>query len=143
MSTITISRSARLQPYLFFNGRCEEAIEFYRRTVGAELVMLARYKDSPDTGMCPPGSGDKVMHATLTIGGGTMLLSDGYCSGQLNFQGFSLALAVPTDAEAEAAFAALAEGGQVRMPIAKTFFASRFGILTDRFGVTWKVLAAP
>ena len=135
-----------VQPYLFFDGRCEEAVEFYRRALGAEVTMLMRFKDSPDPDMCPENSrvsGDKVMHMSLRIGETTLLASDGRCLGQPNFQGFSLSLTAPDDAEAERLFAALGDGGQVQMPMTKTFFASRFGMLADRFGVSWMVLVKP
>jgi PhnB protein len=133
-----------IQPYLFFNGRCEEAIEFYRKALGVEVVMLMRNKESPEPpppGMLPPGSENKVMHASLRIRGDTLMASDGNNSGQANFQGFSLSLAAKDDADAERLFAALSEGGQVRMPLTKTFFASRFGMIADRFGVPWMIIA--
>ena len=130
----------QVQPYLNFNGRCEEAIEFYRRAVGAEVMMLSRFKDSPDQSMISPGSENKVMHANLHIGDSTVLASDGRCEKGQTFQGFSLSLTVPTEAEAEKRFAALADGGQVQMPLTKTFFSPRFGMLNDRFGVAWMVL---
>lgn len=132
-----------IQPYLFFEGRCDEAIAFYRTALGAELTMLMRYKDSPEPGARPPGvAEDKVMHASLRIGEATLLLSDGECSGQPSFRGFSLSLTVRDDAEAERLFAAVAEGGQVRMPLTRTFFASRFGMAADRFGVPWMIYVA-
>jgi PhnB protein len=133
-----------VQPYLFFEGRCEEAIAFYQRTLGAEVTMLMRFKDSPDPpppGMVPPGSEDKVMHASLRIGETTVMASDGRCAGQPRFGGISLSLSVPDAAEADRLFAALGEGGQVQMPIGTTFFSPRFGIVADRFGVSWMVLA--
>ena len=131
----------QIQPYLFFNGRCDEAIEFYRSAVGAEVTMLMRFKDSPEPNS--HGNGDKVMHASLRIGGTTVLVSDGRCSGQLSFQGFALSLTVSDDAEAERLFAALGDGGQVQMPLAKTFFSPKFGMVTDRFGVLWMVYVMP
>jgi PhnB protein len=133
-----------VQPYLFFEGRCEEAIAFYQKTLGAEVTMLMRFKDSPDPpppGMVPPGSEDKVMHASLRIGETTMMASDGRCAGQPRFGGISLSLSVPDAAEADRLFAALGEGGQVQMPIGKTFFSPRFGIVADRFGVSWMIVA--
>jgi PhnB protein len=136
----------QVQPYLFFDGRCEEAVEFYRRALGAEVTMLMRFKDSPEApqpGMVPPGSENKVMHSSLRIGDTTVLASDGQCLGQPSFQGFSLSLTVPNDAEAERRFAALADGGQVQMPLAKTFFSPRFGMVADRFGVSWMIYVAP
>jgi PhnB protein len=131
----------QVQPYLFFEGRCAEALEFYQRALGAEVTMLMHYKDSPDPTMVH-GTADKVMHASFRIGDSTVLASDGRCQGQPGFHGFSLSLTVADDAEAERRFAALAEGGQVQMPLAKTFFASRFGAVADRFGVSWMVVAA-
>jgi PhnB protein len=131
----------QLQPYLFFNGRCDEAIEFYRAAVGAEVTMLMRYKDSPEP--TSHGTPDKVMHASLRFGGATVLVSDGRATGHLNFDGFALSLTVSDDAQAETAFAALADGGHVLMPLAKTFFSSRFGMLADRFGVVWMVYVVP
>ncbi len=136
----------QVQPYLFFEGRCEEAIDFYRSALGAEVTMLMRYKDSPEPpkpGKVPPGSEDKVLHASLRIGDATVLASDGRCLGQPSFQGFSLSLTVPDDAEAERRFANLANGGQVQVPLAKTFFSSRFGMVADRFGVLWMIFVAP
>jgi PhnB protein len=130
-----------IQPYLFYNGRCDEAIDFYRAAVGAEVTMLMRFKDSPEP--TSHGSEEKVMHASLRIADTTVLVSDGQCSGQLSFQGFALSLTVPDDGEAERLFAALGDGGQVQMPLAKTFFTSRFGMLTDRFGVMWMIYVMP
>jgi PhnB protein len=135
----------QVQPYLFLDGRCEEAIEFYRKTLGAEVTMLMRFKDSPEPhppGMIPPGAENKVMHSSLRVGDTTFMASDGRCLGKPTFQGFSLSLTVANDAEAERKFAALSEGGQVQMPLGKTFFASSFGMLADRFGVGWMVVVA-
>ena len=132
----------QVQPYLFFEGRCEEALEFYRRALGAEVQMLMRYKDSPEPakpGMnIPP---DKVMHACLRVGDTAIMASDGFCSGKAAFQGFSLSVSARDDAQAKKMFGALAEGGQVRQPLTSTFFASSFGMLKDRFGVGWMVIA--
>jgi PhnB protein len=133
----------QVQPYLFFDGRCEEAVEFYRRALGAEVTMLMRFKESPEPpqpGMVPPGSENKVMHMALRIGDTTVLASDGRCMGKPSFQGFSLSLTVASEAEADRLFAALSEGGQVQMPLAKTFFSPRFGMVADRFGVSWMIL---
>src|SRR5438552_1976240 len=135
----------QVQPYLFFDGRCEEAVEFYRKALGAEVTMLMRFKDNPvppEPGTCSP-AGDKVMHMRFRIGDSTVLASDGRCEGRPSFQGFSLSLTVPDDATAERLFASLADGGQVQMPLAKTFFSSRFGMVADRFGVSWMIYAAP
>ena len=132
----------QVQPYLFFDGRCEEALEFYRSALGAEVTSLHRFKDSPEPhapGMIPPGAENKVMHASFRLGATTVLASDGRCTGHPSFQGFSLSLTVPNDAEAERLFAALGQGGQVQMPLTKTFFSSRFGMVADRFGVSWMV----
>jgi PhnB protein len=125
----------QIQPYLFYNGRCDEAIAFYRAAVGAEVTMLMRYKDSPEP--TSHGAAEKVMHASLRIGDTTVLVSDGQCTGQLNFQGFALSLTVADDAEAERSFAALVDGGRVQSPLTKTFFSSKFGMVADRFGVLW------
>jgi PhnB protein len=129
----------QVQPYLFFDGRCEEAAEFYRAAVGAQVEMLMHFRDSPDPESCPAGAADKVMHMSLRIGDSTVLASDGRCTGQPSFQGFALSLTAADDAEAERLFAALAKGGEVQMPLAKTFFASSFGMLADRFGVSWMI----
>jgi PhnB protein len=136
----------QVQPYLFFDGRCEEAVEFYRGAIGAEVVMLMRFKDSPDPpppGMDPPPGPEKVMHAALRVGDAMVLVSDGRCSGQPSFQGFALSLTAANEAEANRLFASLAEGGQVHVPLAKTFFSPRFGMLADRFGVSWMVYVEP
>ena len=136
----------QIQPYLFFDGRAEEAAEFYRAKLGAEIVMLMRNKDAPDKpppGMLPPNSGNKVMHMALKIGDTTVLISDGSCKGKPTFQGFSLSLTVKDEAEASRMFAALADGGQIQMPLAKTFFSPSFGMVADRFGVGWMVYVAP
>jgi PhnB protein len=130
-----------IQPYLFFGGRCEEAIEFYRKGLGAEVQMLMYHKDSPDAhppGMLQPGFEDKVMHATLSIGGAIVMASDG-CDDKSRFDGFRLSLALPTEADAQRAFAALSDGGQVQMPLTATFWSPCFGMVTDRFGVGWMV----
>ncbi len=133
----------QIQPYLFFDGRCDEALEFYRQALGAEVEMLMRFKDSPEPAKCPAGSGEKVMHANVRIGGTTVMASDGRCEGKPSFQGFALSLSVPTAAEADRRFGALAKGGQVQMPLAKTFFSPRFGMVADRFGVSWMVYVEP
>ena len=131
----------KIEPYLFFDGRCEEAIEFYRRTLGAEPVMMMRFKENPEPSTNPPGSGEKVMHASFRIGDSTILASDGNCTGRPTFNGVSLSITVSNVADAERKFAALAEGGQVQMPMAQTFFAPRFGMVADRFGVSWMIVA--
>ena len=134
----------QVQPYLFFDGRCEEAIEFYRKALGAEVGMLMRFTDSPDPcpeGMVPPGAENKVMHAALRIGSTTVMASDGRCTGKPNFQGFGLSVDAANDAEAKRLFDALSDGGQVQMPLGETFFASQFGMIADKFGVLWMVIA--
>ena len=132
----------QVQPYLFFEGRCEEAVEFYRKALGAEVTMLMRFKDSPDPAMVTPGSEHKVMHLAFRVGETTVLASDGRCGGRPSFEGFALSLTVADDAEAKRFFTPLAEGGQVQMPLTKTFFASSFGMVTDRFGVSWMIYVA-
>ncbi len=133
-----------VQPYLFFGGRCKEALAFYGTALGAQVDFVMHYQESPEPqppGMIPPGWGSKVMHATFRIGGTTLMASDG-CAEDSRFEGFSLSLATPTEAGANRAFAALAEGGRVRMPLSKTFWSPCFGMLTDRFGIGWMVTIA-
>ncbi len=130
-----------IQPYLFFEGRCDEAIAFYRAALGAEVTMLMRCKENPEG--CSPGNEEKVLHASLRIGDTTVLVSDGLCNGKPRFEGFALSLTVPSDAEAERLFAALADGGQVQMPLTKTFFSTRFGMVADRFGALWMIYVMP
>jgi PhnB protein len=144
MSTTT--KNGIIQPYLFFNGDCERAIEFYRKALGAEVEMMMRFKDSPEPpepGRVPPGHENKIMHSSFRIGQTTVMASDGCSTEKPGFQGFSLSLSVPTEAEAERAFTALAEGGQVQMPLEKTFWSPRFGMVADRFGVGWMVSVIP
>jgi PhnB protein len=129
-----------VQPYLSFDGHCEEAIEFYRKALGAEMQMLMRFKEAPDPYKCQPGSEDKVMHMCFRIGDTALFASDGRCEGKPNFQGISLSLTAADDAEAERLFNALADGGQVQMPLAKTFFFFAF-----RHGCRplWRALDGP
>jgi PhnB protein len=131
-----------IQPYLFFNGNCEQAVEFYKKTLGAVVKLSMRYKESPQPaapGMVPPGFENKIMHVSFHIGDSLIMASDD-CSGESSrFQGFGLALSVPTEADAERAFNALADGGKVKMPLTKTFWSPKFGMLTDKFGVGWMV----
>jgi PhnB protein len=130
----------QLQPYLFFEGRTEEALAFYREALGAEVVMMMRFSESPEPASIPPGAGEKVMHAAFRIGDTVVMASDGRCSGQPGFGGFAVALQVPDTATAERLFTALtAGGGQVQAPLVKTFFSPAFGMVADRFGVTWMV----
>ncbi len=133
-----------VQSYLSFEGRCEEALAFYQRAVGAKVEMLMRFKDSPE----PPPEGskptdpNKVMHCSFKVGESTVMASDGYCLGKTEFKGFGLSLTVPDEAAAERCFKALADGGQVTMPLAKTFWSTKFGMLLDKFGVCWMVNVA-
>ena len=133
----------QVQPYLFFDGRCDEALEFYKQTLGAEVAMLMRWKDSPDKSMCTPANENKVMHSSVRIGDTTLMASDGRNTGNPNFQGFALSINAKDDADADKLFAALSDGGKVTMPMAKTFFSPRFGMLADKFGVSWMVITAP
>ncbi|HEX4000138.1 MAG TPA: VOC family protein [Pirellulales bacterium] len=131
----------KLQPYVHFEGRCDEAIEFYKTAIGAKVTMLMRFNQcSEPMSNMNPAMGEKVMHANLMIGDSELLVSDGHCRGEANFAGFELTLNVATEAEAEKLFGALAEGGKVMMPLAKTFFSPKFGMLTDRFGIAWMVI---
>ena len=134
----------QVQGYLFFEGRCEEALEFYKRTLGAEVDMVHRFRDAPggDPAMIPPGGEDKIMHASFRIGESELMASDGMCGGDAKFSGFSLSITVPDVATAERVFDALADGGTVQMPLAETFWAPRFGMVADRFGVGWMVNVA-
>jgi len=142
-----MSKPTLVQPYLFFGGRCEEALEFYRTAMGAEVEMLMRYKDAPEQppdGMLATGYENKIMHASFRVGATTLMASDG-CGGpdEPTFGGFSLSITVRTDAEADRIFAALSAGGSVTMPRGKTFWAPKFGMLTDRFGLGWMVNLEP
>jgi PhnB protein len=134
----------QVQPYLNFEGRCEEAIEFYRSAVGAQVQAMIRFKDTPpgQPSMVPPSAENKVMHAAIRIGDTVLLCSDGRCTSSSKFEGISLSLTVADEAEAKRTFDGLAKGGEVRMPLAKTFFSPSFGMLADRFGVTWMVYVA-
>lgn len=133
----------KVQPYLFFEGRAEEAIGFYRTALGATDINIMRNKDSPEPappGTLPPGSENKVMHASFRVGESTIMASDGHCHGNPSFQGFSLPITVNSEADAERLFGALADGGQVQMPLTRTFFSPKFGMVKDRFGVAWMVM---
>lgn len=139
-----------VQPYLFFDGKCEEALEFYKKALDAKVDMMMRFKENPE----PPQAGEpgcagpeqtaamaeKIMHAAFTVGDAMIMASDGMCQGKPSFQGISLAMTVKTEAEADKKFAALAAGGQVQMPLAKTFFSPKFGMVADKFGVSWMVM---
>jgi PhnB protein len=130
----------QVQPYLTFEGRTEEALNFYKSKLGAEVSALMRFKEAPDQSMCAPGSGEKVMHSCFRVGDTSLMASDGECKGKPSFQGFSLALTAANPAEAERLFNALSDGGKVHMPLTKTFFSPSFGVVADRFGVSWMVV---
>ena len=138
-------KNALVQSYVFFDGKCEEALEFYKRALGAEVNMLMRYKDSPEPP--PPGCGprdpNKIMHVQFRIGETVILGADGRATGHPKFEGFALALTVKAETDADQAFNALASGGKVEMPLAKTFFSPKFGMVVDKFGVFWIVLVTP
>jgi PhnB protein len=138
-------KNAIVQSYLFFDGKCEEAIEFYKKALGAQVNMLMRFKDSPEPPKpgCTPPDMSKVMHAQFQIGETVIMASDGRATGNPKFEGFALSLVVPTEADADKVFGALANGGKVEMPLAKTFFSARFGMVVDKFGVFWMVLVRP
>lgn len=129
-------------PYLFFDGRCEEAGEFYRTALGAELLHVSRFSDNPEPapGMVPPGAEQKIMHMSMRIGTTVLMASDGRCNGEpAKFEGFSLSLSPANEAEARRLFEAIADGGTVTMPLNKTFFSPCFGMVDDRFGVSWMI----
>ena len=130
----------QVQTYLFLDGRAEEAIEFYKKALGAKVTMLMRNKESPDQSMCKPGSENKVLHSYLTIGETGIMISDGHNSGHPEFKGFGLSIGTKTPAEADKLFNALVDGGKVTMPQTKTFFSERFGMVADKFGVNWMIL---
>ena len=140
----------KVQSYLSFEGRCDEAIAFYKKALDAEVVQLMRFSEAPAMPAAEAENGcggaapaaDKVMHSVLRIGETELMLSDGRCSGQAEFKGIMLAVTAASDAEARRRFDALAEGGQVMQPLTPTFFSSRFGMLTDRFGVGWMLVVA-
>jgi PhnB protein len=142
--TTTMS-STKVQPYLFFGGRCEEALTFYQSALGAKIEMVMRHKDSacqPPAGTLPPGYEDKIMHSSFRVGETEIMASDG-CGEASIPSGFSLSLSVPSTSMADRVFGALAEGGEVQMPLSETFFSPRFGMVKDRFGVGWMVMAEP
>ena len=136
----------QVQTYLFFDGKCDEAIAFYQRVLGAKVNMLMRFKESPEpTADCGPKTPDpnKVMHSEIKIGDTTIMASDGMCGGKPSFQGFALSITLPDETQADRLFAGLADGGQVQMPLGETFFARAFGMVADKFGVSWMVIAGP
>jgi PhnB protein len=132
-----------IQPYLDFDGRCEEAIEFYKKAVGAEVQMMMRFSESPeppDPKMAPPANSAKIMHATFKIGDSVIMGADCRSQGQPKFQGITLTLNAASDAEAQRLFTALSDGGKVQQALIKTFFASSWGVLQDRIGVSWMII---
>ena len=132
----------KIEPYLFFDGRCDEAIEFYKQVLDAKVDMLMRFSESPDPTQIPPGSENKVMHGSLLIGDSRIMVSDGMCQGQAKFEGVSLSITAKDVIQAEQLFAALSADGQVQMPMGETFFSPRFGMVADKFGVSWMVVVA-
>ena len=130
----------KVQPYLNFEGRCEEALEFYKKAVGAKVDMMMRCKDAPEPSQISPGLENKILHSSFTIGSSMIMATDGYNKNNANFEGISLALSATNEGEAKRLFDALAEGGEVRMPLTKTFFSPAFGMLADKFGVPWMVV---
>jgi PhnB protein len=133
----------QIEPYLFFEGRTEEALEFYKSRLGAQVQFMMRYKENPDPKYNPPDSGEKVMHSCFRIGDTQVMASDGNCTGKPSFSGFSLTFNAKDEADARKRFDALAEGGQVNLPLSETFFAKSFGMVADRFGLNWMVMAGP
>ena len=131
-----------VQPYLFFDGRCDEALDFYKKAIGAKVGMILRFKEAPDKSMISPGSEEKVMHSAVQVGDSTVLMSDGRCAGKPNFHGIALTISAKTEAKADKLFSGLADGGQITMPLARTFFSPKFGMVADKFGVGWMVLVA-
>ena len=132
----------QVQPYLDFNGRCGEALEFYKKAIDAKVEMVMHWKDCPEKSMSTAQNADKVMHSQFTIGDTTVMASDGRSTGQPNFSGIMLSIAVDSEAKADKLFNGLADGGQVTMPMGKTFFSPRFGMVADKFGVGWMILVA-
>lgn len=133
----------KVEAYLSFEGRCEEALEFYQKALGAEVTMLMRMNESPEPhppGSLPPGAEKKVLHCGFKIGDTLLMGSDGGCTGKAEYSGISLTISAPNDAEAARLFGNLAEGGSVRQPLIKTFFSSSFGVVADRFGVPWMIV---
>jgi PhnB protein len=142
----TTKDTRAIQPYLFFNGNCENAIEFYRKALGADIEMMMRFKESPEPpppGTVPPGFENKIVHASFRVGQTSVMASDGCSAEKATFEGFSLSLSVPNEAEADRAFNALSDGGQITMQLTKTFWSPRFGMLKDRFGIGWMISVTP
>lgn len=135
----TPNNAFQVEPYLVFNGNCAEALAFYQQALGAQVDMIHRFKDSPDPSMCPPGLGDKIMHVSFRVGNNRLMASDGQCQPGQGFSGFHLSIGLKDEARAEQIFAKLSDGGKVQMPLTKTFWAPKFGMVTDRFGVSWMI----
>jgi PhnB protein len=135
----------QVQPYLFFDGCCEEALEFYREKLGADVTMLLRFKDvgESQSDMIPEGCENKIMHARFRIGDTDVMASDGHCQGNPSFEGFCLSITAATPSDAEFMFAQLCDGGKVQLPLSKTYFSPRYGMVSDRFGVSWMVYVEP
>ena len=129
----------QIEPYLVFEGRCEEALDFYKNALGADVTMLMRFKDSPDPEACPVDDENKIMHAAIKIGDSPIMASDGHCGGNPSFQGISLSIGLTDVADAERKYNALADGGEVVMPLEKTFWSPSFGVVKDKFGVSWMI----
>ena len=131
-----------VQPYLSFEGRAQEAIDFYKSALGATVDMIMHFKDAPPEAQAnmTPESKDKIMHAAFRIGDTQVMASDGFCSGKASFSGVSLTLIATSNDEADKLFKALSQGGKVNMPMSETFFANRFGVVADKFGVNWMVI---
>lgn len=129
----------QLQPYIFLEGRCEEALEFYQQAIDAQVTYMLRFNESPDKEQCGDMPGDKIMHSSVRVGDAEFMATDGMCQSPPSFQGFALALSVEDEAKVERYFNALAEGGEVQMPLGKTFWSPKFGMLKDRFGVSWMI----
>ncbi len=132
-----------VQPYLSFEGRCEEALDFYKKALGVKVDFMMRFKDNPDQGAegcMPPNSSEKVMHSSFKIGESVVMATDGMCNGKPDFKGVTLSISVGNEAEADKTFHALADGGNVIMPLGKTFFSPRFGMVADKFGMSWMVI---
>ena len=131
-----------IRPYLFFNGRCEEALNFYKNGIGAEILMVSRFKEAPDPAACQGANPENVMHSEFKVGESIIMASDGRGQAPLKFEGFGLSLTPADIKEGERWFAALSEGGKVVMPMSKTFYSPAFGMVEDRFGVSWMVYVA-
>jgi PhnB protein len=141
---MTTGSIAKVQTYLFFDGRCEEALEFYRKSLGADVSFMMRFKENPEGEKhIAPGTGDKIMHAFFTVGGTGIMASDGYAKGNPKFEGFSLSITAKDTTEADRIFGVLSDGGKVTQPLMETFFSPRFGMVQDRFGVSWMVIVEP